>query len=48
MKPQIEVVIQADQSVIYGFVAQVMAEVKRAGISRVGLVTEPERSETSL
>lgn len=40
-KPNTEVVIQADQSVAYGFVAQVMAEVKRAKISRVGLVTEP-------
>jgi biopolymer transport protein TolR len=40
-KPRIEVVIQADQEISYGFIAQVMAEVKRAGISRVGLVTEP-------
>lgn len=40
-KPNVEVFIQADQSVPYGFVAQVMAEVKQAKISRVGLVTEP-------
>jgi len=40
-KPNVEVFIQADQSVPYGFIAQVMAEVKRAKISRVGLVTEP-------
>lgn len=40
-KPSIEVFIQADQGVPYGFVAQVMAEVKRARINRVGLVTEP-------
>lgn len=40
-KPRIEVVIQADQSVAYGYIAKVMAEVKRAGINRVGLVTEP-------
>jgi biopolymer transport protein TolR len=40
-KPRIEVVIQSDQSVPYGFVAQVMAEVKRARINRVGLATEP-------
>lgn len=39
-KPQIEVVIHADQNLPYGFIAQVMAEVKRAGISRVGLATE--------
>jgi biopolymer transport protein TolR len=40
-KPQIEVFIQADQNVPYGFIAQVMAEVKKAKINRVGLVTEP-------
>ncbi|MFZ9594887.1 MAG: ExbD/TolR family protein [Bdellovibrionia bacterium] len=39
-KPQIEVVIQADQAVSYGFVAQVMAEVKKSGISKVGLATD--------
>jgi biopolymer transport protein TolR len=40
-KPQIQVVIQADQSIAYGYVAQVMADVKKAGISQVGLVTDP-------
>jgi biopolymer transport protein TolR len=40
-KPNVEVVIQADQNVPYGFIAQVMAEVKKAKINRVGLVTEP-------
>jgi biopolymer transport protein TolR len=35
-----EIFIQADQSVNYGYVAQIMAEVKRAGITKVGLVTE--------
>ena len=35
-----EIYIQADQSVPYGFVAQVMSKIKRAGISKVGLVTE--------
>ncbi|MGZ3688949.1 MAG: ExbD/TolR family protein [Bdellovibrionota bacterium] len=40
VKPNIEVFIQADQSVAYGYIAQVMAEVKRAKINRVGLVTE--------
>lgn len=47
-KPKIEVVIQADQSVNYGYIAQVMAEIKRSGISRVGLVTEPGESTTRL
>lgn len=41
VKPQVEVFIQADQNVAYGFIAQVMAEVKLARINRVGLVTEP-------
>lgn len=47
-KPNLEVVIQADQKLPYGFIAQVMAEVKRAGISRVGLATEPGDSKTRL
>lgn len=40
-KPHVQVFIQADQSVPYGFIAQVMAEVKQAKVNRVGLVTEP-------
>lgn len=41
VKPNLEVFIQADQNVPYGYIAQVMAEVKRSKIHRVGLVTEP-------
>ena len=41
VKPDVQVFIQADQGVPYGIVAQVMAEVKRASINRVGLVTAP-------
>lgn len=40
-KPDVQLYIQGDQGVPYGFIAQVMAEVKRAKINRVGLVTEP-------
>jgi biopolymer transport protein TolR len=40
-KPDVEVVIQADQTVPYGFIAQVMAEVKKAKVNRLGLVTDP-------
>lgn len=47
-KPRIQAVIQADQNVAYGYVAQVMAEVKRAGISRVGLVTQPASTQNHL
>lgn len=39
-----EIFIQADQGVNYGFVAQVMAAVKRAGITKVGLVTDGEKA----
>lgn len=45
-KPTKEIFIQADQNVAYGFVAQIMAEVKRAGIAKVGLVTDtPDKLE---
>jgi biopolymer transport protein TolR len=47
-KPKIEVVIQADQNVNYGYVARVMAEVKKAGINRVGLATQPGDSQVRL
>ena len=47
-KPKIEVVIQADQNVSYGYVARVMAEVKKAGINRVGLATQPGDSQARL
>lgn len=45
VKPDVEVVIQADQSLSYGLVAQIMAEVKLAKVSRVGLVTDPSGAE---
>jgi len=40
-RPDVQVFIQSDQNVPYGFIAQVMAEVKQAKIQRVGLVTQP-------
>jgi biopolymer transport protein TolR len=40
-KPDIQVFIQADQNVPYGFIAQVMAVAKKAKINHVGLVTDP-------
>ena len=36
-----EVLLRADREVPYGFVIQVIAEVKRAGIDKLGMVTEP-------
>ncbi|HBG47194.1 MAG TPA: protein TolR [Deltaproteobacteria bacterium] len=35
------VLLRADESVPYGFVAGAMAEIRKAGISKVGMVTEP-------
>lgn len=47
-KPDVQVFIQADQAIPYGFIAQVMGEVKQAKIHRVGLVTEPGDGTQSL
>ena len=47
-KPEIQVFIQADKSIPYGYIAEVMAEVKQAQITRVGLVTEPGDPNTRL
>jgi biopolymer transport protein TolR len=40
-----EIYIQADETVPYGFVAKVMALLRRGGIEKVGLVTDPLASE---
>ncbi len=37
-----EVFLRADRSVPYGFVAELMAEIKDVGIEKLGLVTEPK------
>lgn len=37
-----EILLKADREVQYGFVVQVMAGVKRAGIDKLGMITEPE------
>ena len=36
-----EVLLRADKDVPYGFVIEVIARVKRAGINKLGMVTEP-------
>ena len=36
-----EVFLRADRSVPYGFVVQVMSEVRKAGVDKLGLITEP-------
>ena len=40
-RPNIQVLIQGDTSVAYGSVVQLMSGIQRAGISHVGLVTDP-------
>jgi biopolymer transport protein TolR len=36
-----EVILRADKDIPYGFVMKIMAEVKRAGVTKLGMVTEP-------
>jgi biopolymer transport protein ExbD len=40
--PQPEIHLKADQSVAYRFVAQTLADASRAGLTKVGFVSEPE------
>ncbi|MCX7674218.1 MAG: biopolymer transporter ExbD [Bdellovibrionaceae bacterium] len=40
-KKEKQVFIEADQALSYGFIAQIMAEVKNAGATSLGLVTLP-------
>jgi len=36
-----EILLQADKDVPYGFVIKAMSQVKEAGITKVGMITEP-------
>jgi biopolymer transport protein TolR len=40
-----QIYIQADKEVPYGFVAEIMGEIKSAGISGIGLVTLPKNAQ---
>ncbi|HEX2676421.1 MAG TPA: biopolymer transporter ExbD [Polyangiales bacterium] len=40
-----ELYLQADETVPYGFVAKVMAIMRKGGIEKLGLVTDPTASE---
>jgi biopolymer transport protein TolR len=40
-KKEGEVFLRADRSLPYGFVVQVMSDIKNAGIEKLGMVTEP-------
>jgi len=46
--PDMPVFIQADAELNYGFVARVIAEIKKANLHRVGLVTQPASKEKPL
>ena len=37
-----EILLKGDKDVLHGFVVQVMASIKRAGVEKLGIVTEPE------
>jgi biopolymer transport protein ExbD len=41
-QPQPEIHLRADQTVAYRFVAQTLADAARAGLRKVGFVSEPE------
>ena len=40
-RPENEILLHADKDVPYGFVMEVMSQVKGAGITKVGMITEP-------
>jgi biopolymer transport protein TolR len=40
-----EVYLRADREIPYGFVVRVMAEIKAAGVDKLGMVTEPIRQQ---
>ena len=37
-----EILLKGDKDALHGFVVQVMAGIKRAGVDKLGIVTEPE------
>lgn len=41
-KTKKEVYLKADKDVPYGLVVKVMSEVKKAGVEKLGMITEPE------
>jgi biopolymer transport protein TolR len=40
-----EVLLKADRDVSYGLVVQTMAQIKQAGIERLGMITEPDQRQ---
>lgn len=46
-KPDKKVYLKADKRVPYGDVVRVMAEVKAAGVDKLGMITQPEEDKKS-
>jgi len=44
-QPQPEVHLRADQSVAYRYVAQTLADASKAGLSKVGFVSDPDAAQ---
>jgi biopolymer transport protein TolR len=36
-----EIFLRADKNVSYGFVVEVMSEIRKAGVDKLGMITEP-------
>ena len=36
-----EIFLRADKNVPYGFVVEVMGEIRRAGVDKLGMITDP-------
>ncbi len=43
--PEVSVFLRADRDVPYGIVVQVMDAIKKAGIDKLGMVTDPLQAE---
>ena len=41
-----EIFMRADKSIPYGFVIEVMSEVRKAGVDKLGMITEPPPEES--
>lgn len=42
-----DVYLKADQSIAYGMVVRVMSEIRAAGVTSLGMVTEPPQTDTA-
>lgn len=44
-KPKKQIYLKADESVNYGYVVQVMAACQRAGVEKIGMITQPPEND---